>query len=640
MGYVGVDAVFEMESSPAAGGRELVTTTNNQQPLLLPNLQYLELQYMDSISHVWKCSSNWKTILILQNQSSFQNITTIQIWDCNRIKYLFSPLMAKLLLNLKKIDIGWCEGMEEVVSNRDDKDEEMTTTYTTTTFFPHLHSLSFNGLRNLKRFGGGVGAKSSTGFTTHDQFKSSHVTTIVPWSLCQYSRDILIDDCNSLMEVFETMWVNNNSGGGITSTSIDEGQSDTHNTSLVIPRPENINYVPRLVNLKKLVIKSCNLLKHVFTFSTLGSLKQLEELMINKCKAMEVIVKKENEEQRNVVDFPRLKSLELEDLPNLNGFFLGMNDFKWPLLEKVMIRNCPKMTVFTSGQSTAKKLEYMHTSLGKHSLECGLNFHVTRNFHQWSFHNLIELHMEGKSDVKYVIPFNELLHLKKLVRIKVAGCRDLEEVFQVEEAMEEGLGLELLFREEEVAMKGINSDLVKSETVVEIPNLMHVELQNLLSLKYISRSNHHGILLKFSNLTTLSIHNCYSLEHVFASSMVGSLQQLQDLHISDCPKMKVIIKVEEEEEESECDVTVKEIECLKSMRLERLNALEGFCLGEDNFSLPSLETLEIKECPKITIFSKGHVATPTLNVIDTSFGRCYIREDINHFIKTKLDEVT
>ncbi|KAJ0654621.1 hypothetical protein HanPSC8_Chr14g0595251 [Helianthus annuus] len=137
--------------------------------------------------------------------------------------------------------------------------------------------------------------------------------------------------------------------------------------------------------------------------------------------------------------------------------------------------------------------------------------------------------MEWKSDVKYVIPSNELLHLKKLVRIKVSYCPDLEEVFEVEDAIGEGLGLELLFREEEVAMKGINSGLVKSQTVVEIPNLMHVELQNLKSLKYISRSNHHGISLTFSNLTTLSIDECQSLEHVVSSSTVGSLQQLQHL---------------------------------------------------------------------------------------------------------------
>ncbi|KAI3797177.1 hypothetical protein L1987_32430 [Smallanthus sonchifolius] len=291
--------------------------------------------------------------------------------------------MAKLLSNLKTIKIRSCNGMEEVVSKKDDKDEEEMTT-STTTFFPHLHSLSFDYLKNLERIGGGGGggyAKSTTSII-HDQFKSSQVT-VAPWSLCQNSREILIIGCESLMEVFETQEINNSSAGDITSTTTNEINGGTDNTSLAIPRRESID-VPRLFNLKKLEITSCNLLQHVFTFSTLESLKQLEELMIKECKAMKVIVKKENGEQRKVVKFPCLKSLELDDLPNLEGFFLGMNDFHWPLLEKAMISKCPQMMVFTSGKSIALELKYIHTSLGKHSLECGLNFHVT-TLHQVCF---------------------------------------------------------------------------------------------------------------------------------------------------------------------------------------------------------------------------------------------------------------
>ncbi|KAI3797079.1 hypothetical protein L1987_39770 [Smallanthus sonchifolius] len=216
------------------------------------------------------------------------------MWKCNRIKYLFSPLMVKLLSNLKTISIDSCDAIEEVVSNRDDKHEEEMTT-STTTFFPHLHSLSFYFLKNLKRIGGASAAKSTTSII-HDQFKSSHVT-VVPWSLCQYSREIFIYQCDSLMEVFETQEINNSSDGDITSTTI--------------PRRESI-YVPRLFNLKKLIITLCDLLQHVFTFSTLESLEQLEKLMVKNCKAMKVIVKEENGEQINkVVKFPRLKSLEL-----------------------------------------------------------------------------------------------------------------------------------------------------------------------------------------------------------------------------------------------------------------------------------------------------------------------------------------
>ncbi|KAF5767222.1 hypothetical protein HanXRQr2_Chr14g0621821 [Helianthus annuus] len=96
---------------------------------------------------------------------------------------------------------------------------------------------------------------------------------------------------------------------------------------------------------------------------------------------MEVIVNKENGEQRKVV-FPHLKSLQLLNLEKLKGFFFGTNDFQWPLLNKVIISQCPQMLVFTSGQSTAPELKCIHTHLGKHSLECGLNFHVTTDFHQ------------------------------------------------------------------------------------------------------------------------------------------------------------------------------------------------------------------------------------------------------------------
>ncbi|MFS8012655.1 putative leucine-rich repeat domain superfamily [Helianthus anomalus] len=200
----------------------------------------------------------------------------------------------------------------------------------------------------------------------------------------QNLQELHVICCGSMLEVVETQGINN-SGGGSNSTKIDEGNGGAHTTTLSIPKIKNIN-VPQLSGLKKLTIGSCNRLHHVFTFSTLESLRQLEELRIGSCKSMEVIVKKENGEQRKVVVFPRLKFLTLLDLPNLNGFFLGMNDFQWSLLEMVRISRCPQMIVFTSGQSIAPELKYIHTSLGKHTLDSrGLNFHVTRDLHQVYF---------------------------------------------------------------------------------------------------------------------------------------------------------------------------------------------------------------------------------------------------------------
>ncbi|GJZ77038.1 hypothetical protein Tco_0641710 [Tanacetum coccineum] len=79
--------------------------------------------------------------------------------SCHCIKYLFSPLMAKLLSNLKKIEIAFCDGIEEVVSNRDDEDASIYS-HTTTTFFPHL-DLELNYLKNFKCIGGGANVISS-----------------------------------------------------------------------------------------------------------------------------------------------------------------------------------------------------------------------------------------------------------------------------------------------------------------------------------------------------------------------------------------------------------------------------------------------------------------------------------------------
>ncbi|XP_023760073.1 uncharacterized protein LOC111908478 [Lactuca sativa] len=813
--YEGVEVVFEIESPTS---RELVTIHHNQQPLL-PNLELLDISFMDSMSHVWKC--NWNKFFILQKQQSespFCNLTTIHVQYCQSIKYLFSTLMAKLLSNLKKVEVRECHGIEEVVSNRDDEDEEKTTFTSTsseksTNLFPRLESLALYQLPNLKCIGGGGSANSgnneisldnSTTTSFVDQSKFYQAGGIF-WTLCQYSREINIRECyalssvipcyaagqmqkvqvlniyrcNSMKELFETQGMNNNIG----DSGCDEGNG-------CIPAISRLNNVIMLPNLKILKIEDCGNLEHVFTFSALESLKQLEELTIEKCKAMKVIVKEEDEygeqttkaSSKEVVVFPRLKSIELENLQELMGFYLGKNEIQWPSLDKVMIKNCPEMMVFAPGESTAPKrkyintsfgiygmeevletqgmhnnnddnccddgnggiprlnnvimfpnikilqisncgslehiftfsalesliqlkeltiadckamkvivkeeydveqtraskavvfsclksitlchlpelvgfflgknefwwpsldkvtiidcpqmmvftpggsttphLKYIHSSLGKHTLECGLNFQVTTTaYHQtpflslcpatsegmpWSFHNLIEVSLMF-NDVEKIIPSNELLNLQKLEKVHVRHCNGVEEVF---EALEEGTNSSIGFDE-----------LSQTTTLVKLPNLTQVELEYLDCLRYIWKTN-QWTAFEFPNLTTVTIRECHGLEHVFTSSMVGSLLQLQELHIYNCKYMEEVIArdadvVEEEEEDDDHDKR-KDITLpfLKTVTLASLPRLKGFWLGKEDFSFPLLDTLSIEECPAIMTFTKGNSATPKLKEIE------------------------
>ncbi|KAL8229398.1 hypothetical protein R6Q57_014298 [Mikania cordata] len=182
-----------------------------------------------------------------------------------------------------------------------------------------------------------------------------------------------------------------------------------------------------------------------------------------------------------------------------------------------------------------------------------------------SFHNLIEIKMIFKY-IETLIPSNVLLQLQKLEKIHLEICYKLKEVFEVV-ALEE-------------------SDFNESQTtIVQIPNLKQVKLDSAYDLKYLWNSN-RSMVLEFPNLTTVSIEYCERLEHVFTCSMVGSLVQLQDLRITSCQKIEVIVK---EQEESEAKMMV--LPRLKSLKLDKLGSFKGFCLGTENFSLPLLDSL-------------------------------------------------
>ncbi|CAH1435255.1 unnamed protein product [Lactuca virosa] len=289
--YKGVEVIFEIKGS---------SKSQDNQHRILPYLENLYTNDLERLSHVWKC--NWNEFVLLhtkQSESPFHNLTTIEMRNCHSIKYLFSPLMAELLSNLKKVKIK-C-------------------------------------LPNLKCIGGG-GAKAgnnkisfnNTTTTTSflDNSKFSEVDG-VSWSLCQYPREISISKCNALSSVIPWYAAGQMQKLQVLKIKSCDGMKEVFETQWI----NKSVIMLELRNLKRLEIYSCEFLEHIFTFSTLESLEQLEELMIKNCKAMKVIVMKEEDdgEQKTkasfskAVVFPLLKLIELVDLPELVGFFLGTN---------------------------------------------------------------------------------------------------------------------------------------------------------------------------------------------------------------------------------------------------------------------------------------------------------------------------
>ncbi|KAL6277682.1 hypothetical protein ACE6H2_021283 [Prunus campanulata] len=70
-------------------------------------LRQLTLIGLPMISHIWEKG--------LQVISGFGNLRLLQVLDCENLRYLFSPHIAKLLTCLEKIVVEHCSAMEKIV---------------------------------------------------------------------------------------------------------------------------------------------------------------------------------------------------------------------------------------------------------------------------------------------------------------------------------------------------------------------------------------------------------------------------------------------------------------------------------------------------------------------------------------------
>ncbi|PWA92782.1 NB-ARC domains-containing protein [Artemisia annua] len=388
-------------------------------------------------------------------------------------------------------------------------------------------------------------------------------------------------------------------------------------------------------NLRLLVVEKCPDMKYLFTLQVAIGLKKLERLLVDSCSLLEGLVggnsvvsdkRVEAESERDSqpplgfqfhnlkeIIFPNLDVLELTYLPCLKG--IGRRGNMWSMSHNT-----------SSSTATSVNNQFQGTQVISATWPlCQYPRRLTLRWcHAWSS-SIIVCYVVLK-DLKHrddtqIIPSIVLLQLTKLEDIHVRENELAEEVFEV---IPEGTN------------NNNNGGFSESQTVFNIPNLTDMLIYEMNNLRYLWKRN-RWMVLEFPKLTTLKIDTCRRLEHVFTSSMVGRLVQLQELDISHCQNLELIVK--EEERDVRVNDQMISLPHLKVLKLYNLPSLKGFCLGKEAFSWPSLDTLKIRSCPAITVLTKGQLDTPALKVIDTSFGKRDIREDLNSFIKTKQEEV-
>ncbi|KAG2670586.1 hypothetical protein I3760_14G092500 [Carya illinoinensis] len=124
-----LEVVFDLEG--------LEVEENRQGFIALSQLRNLKLHGLQRLRRVWKN--------IPQGFQGFQNLRFIYLVSCNRVLYLFSPSIAKLLVGLESVDINSCNKIENILEVGEEDAEEIIV-------FPKLSSFKLLYLQTLKSF--------------------------------------------------------------------------------------------------------------------------------------------------------------------------------------------------------------------------------------------------------------------------------------------------------------------------------------------------------------------------------------------------------------------------------------------------------------------------------------------------------
>ncbi|KAK0601237.1 hypothetical protein LWI29_022368 [Acer saccharum] len=379
---------------------------------------------------------------------------------------------------------------------------------------------------------------------------------------------------------------------------------------------ENLRYIwkgpTQQVSLQSLTVVNvyeCNKLRYLFTLSLARSLLQLEQLRVSYCRSFEHIVEiKEAEENvdgggGNDVMFPELRKLQLVVLKNFINFYsenspVNMQTAKEKLrvldvgiisdqlcnsvlaqlihgfqnLEELTIREC-RVQVLSQLELSLPSLKVLKLEYLK-QLECLCKGPT----HLLSLPNLKKLEVWSCNRLRHMFSPSLARNLLQLEKQSISSCGELEQIFNEDDAAE------------------YNQTLSKDhlQWPLLFPNLSSIDINwcdKLKSMFPVSITH----LLSLQNLRTLTLWYCNGLTHLFSTNLARNLLQLESIHVWNCGELEQII-VEDHTE----DDHVLLLPQLHKLTLRQLTSLINFCPVGYHFIFPSLSSLEVTECPKLT----------------------------------------
>ncbi|KAL5568113.1 hypothetical protein UlMin_024688 [Ulmus minor] len=111
-------------------------------------------------------------------------------------------------------------------------------------------------------------------------------------------------------------------------------------------------------NLKLVAVINCEKMTHLFSVSMSQSLQQLEDVWVDDCPAMKEIIEIDQANSSIVnVKLPKLKTLSLQNLPQLTSFYVHNANLECPSLEYLHLENCPLFTTATADFHSSNQVQ-------------------------------------------------------------------------------------------------------------------------------------------------------------------------------------------------------------------------------------------------------------------------------------------
>ncbi|KAE8675352.1 Cc-nbs-lrr resistance-like protein [Hibiscus syriacus] len=588
---------------------------------ILPNLETLEVHHCTNLMSLGSSSV------------SFQNLTTLNVWRCQGMKYLDTCLAVQGLSQLKQLIIAECTSVEEIVANEEDD-------ATCDIIFSRLRSLKLVNLPRLKIFCSG---NHTFGFPCLEEVIVSGCPELEIF-------------CKGVLNAPLLQSVEYGEGKEHWSGDLDSTVQQLHSKkvgyqgirylilsefskSMEIWKEKSVDFK----NLQDLEVEECNSLKYIFSVSMALELLQLEHITVKKCPMMEYIIQKEAEETAmDTACLPKLKNITLESCSDLKSFCMGNITLECPSLLTIKVDDCPKMYAMACTRD-GENTPFFNDKVLCANLD-SLELSSTNIQNLWpdephsaissSVHKLTFLTVKGCHNLEYIFPSFLIKNFVRLFKLDLVNCENMEEVILTDEAAEEEgmtqtylfskLGILELSRLPKLGTfcHGENSE-TDSPTLfnqkVVFPNLNRLTIGGIGKCRKIWHDK--PTMNSFNQLTFLWVKDCERLSNILPFSMVKRLEKLETLAIMECKSVEEIIGPDDDDgfnsSESHAVTSAQMIELksipkfvfpkMRGLTLRVLPKLKGFYSKVHTTEWPSLKKLEVCDCSKVENLAREYI---------------------------------